>query len=63
MTTKQEFAAYMAATDARTLEDAVRIIKRRRVIVPGISRNALCRVLTTEADSLRRSEQGYKEGS
>ena len=44
---------YTAKIDARTLTEAVRIIKRRKVIIPGASRSQVCNTLSAEALMLR----------
>lgn len=40
--------------DAKILEDAARIVRRRKVTPEGMSRAAFCRVLLAEADALRQ---------
>lgn len=52
MATSTELAIDMKKTDAEALEQAVRVIRRRKVDPEGMSRAAFCRVLMVEADKL-----------
>ena len=54
MATNAEIARHIATSDARTLRDAVRVIRRLGITFDAGSRNAVCRALSTAADERAR---------
>lgn len=61
MATKAEFRIYMLRRDLRSLEETVRIIRRRRLTAP-ISRTALIRVFEAEMETIRAELAPLEEG-
>jgi hypothetical protein len=51
---RAELKRFMDGQDERTLEDAVRVIRGRRITFGGTSRASVCRTLLAEAARLQR---------
>lgn len=54
MNRRDELIRYVRLEEAASLEEAARVIRRRKVNPEGMSRAAFCRVLLAEAEIARR---------
>lgn len=52
---RDQLSIHMKEQDVRSLEEAVRIVRRRRTIAPGrgMTREAYCSVLLAEIDAIK----------
>jgi hypothetical protein len=59
---RDDLNRYMRLQEAAALEEAVRVVRRRKVNPEGMSRAAFCRVLLIEADIARAEAKRDDEG-